>query len=841
MQLRYEKKNHTTSLCDVKPLPAKSTMEVRQKCFKLSRTDRENRLSEVKPRASLGRTHKIKATSAARQKNKKTIDTFDINNIRMGCKPYNTKAHRAELFRFSDWDKKFVVKKDKNTPKHVLTAMRAFNKTKAPLLCPDSKGNLKWITQQPDSYRVIVLHKNATLTGNDKVHYQDQFPFVFYPQIDENHEEAIAKLERQIRIIDFNRDIRHLLPTGPKVVKETAKPTQPLNLPSWEKLYPVWDKPKTPLSYDCTESKTSQSPPKELNMEVAPNLSLKVDNKPILVKNSTTPVVEQNQIQHPECGCAHFLNKEKYTVVYDDIVNVTDGTIIHNVGSDFTCGKGVALAISKKWEMKTHYKVPLGAIDVQTSTDTKVRVISMSVKPRSSIPGNNAKTLYLANMLECIEEVMKITSPDEPIYIPYLIGCGLDGMVKEDIEAILDILPNHITIYCNNKLARSTRSERRKKTKVVISLQRAVSNLETKRKAVSSDEDEEDISFDFSKPAPSVPVKKPKPIRSWPQKLRKEKSFIEVTKPTAEPDATCVSTVPVPKPKTTGLKEEKENRKWVRENLSRFPFKVIGQFFKLHKNPPKPADRSIKNMNLWKTGIIKAQRERELALYEWSKQPGNKLIKTTKESPPSLPVPKKIWKEGEWSGPVELEYIPSFSWALSPNSPYQGKPSVVSLNKLMEESRKATIKKLADEKREAAMADARKKAEALEAKRIASKQRKIEKKPKEILDLFKVEEEIDYTKLLKESVVVDLPIQQSTFTSGEINYKEHEAIVVEPEVSTFEIIQAEEQILTRERALELENAQLKADLASMKDQLTALTEQIANLTSMLAQSLKDKN
>lgn len=613
------------------------------------------------------------------------------DKIIMGCKPYNTRSHRAELFRFSDWDKKFVVKNDKNIEKRVLVAARAFNKTLSPLICRDDKGSNRYIAQQPEQYRLKILHKNAVITGSEKIAYQALFPFQIYPFIEEkSDQEKLASLERIVRKHTFKTDIerlRSVLPRAP------ARKVVQLKKLDWTNLLPVW----------CQETGNQ-------------NKTLKMATQSIEVLNTeATSILSSPSV---EVGCAS-------SVV---------APLVEKIVAD-------ALAT--------------------------VTAVSETAKQSTS---------------------SEVVTP------------------------------------------KRTRSQRRNAAKK--SLARAVSDLGPAKKTQVNTDDESDIEFDFSKPAPKVTPKQGKPVRTFKSILRKEKSFTDVIKPYANPNPKVVFVEEKLKPQALKPVQvdkmlEQTQRKWVRDNLSQFPYKVVRQMFKEHKSPPKPEVRTPKSMSQWKSALIKAQRERELALYQWVQQPGNKLLKP-KSSKPKVQAERKVWKEGEWSGETQLEYVPSFSWALAPNSPYREKPSVVSLNQLMEASRKETIQKKKDEARAKAIAEARAAADKIAARKQALKAKKLAKKPVEVKDL-------------EPEVVVSTETPLTIQTPEVVNLQMEEMkLCAEPAV--ISLAPTEEppveapKTLSIEEQLREENASLRTEVSEMRNQIKALTEQLAELTSMLRSS-----
>jgi len=129
--------------------------------------------------------------------------------------------------------------------------------------------------------------------------------------------------------------------------------------------------------------------------------------------------------------------------------------IVHCVGADFTLGKGFAKLLVDKYGRPTLKHPPyrptrMGDVVAQKITDD-LWIMHMVVKEKSAIPGRKQQTyrLYLQALVEALNRIYKFTPMNVELQIPYLIGCGLDGMPEEDILKVLSELGVQYQRYIN--------------------------------------------------------------------------------------------------------------------------------------------------------------------------------------------------------------------------------------------------------------------------------------------------------------------------------------------------------------------------------------------------------
>jgi len=144
-------------------------------------------------------------------------------------------------------------------------------------------------------------------------------------------------------------------------------------------------------------------------------------------------------------------------IIEGDLLSVHTGVIAHQVNCRKVMGAGLALQIRQKYPIvyEEYLKKPaiLGAIDVLPVTST-LRVANLYAQvdikrakadrlPRVITP----KPLTSLAALECCLTKLKRACPNEAIFLPWGIGCGLGGANWEDVEEIIQkTIPNAVLI-----------------------------------------------------------------------------------------------------------------------------------------------------------------------------------------------------------------------------------------------------------------------------------------------------------------------------------------------------------------------------------------------------------
>ena len=145
----------------------------------------------------------------------------------------------------------------------------------------------------------------------------------------------------------------------------------------------------------------------------------------------------------------------KPVIIDGDLMEVTSGIIAHQVNCQGVIGAGVSGAIIKKYPVVRDryiraFKDPtidplFGYVDIIPVTDTlKVaNIFSQNNCGNAFVTGLVYTSMYqLINGLKEIREKY----PDDVIYVPYKIGCGLGGGSWNDFMKKAKDIPNLIVI-----------------------------------------------------------------------------------------------------------------------------------------------------------------------------------------------------------------------------------------------------------------------------------------------------------------------------------------------------------------------------------------------------------
>jgi len=168
---------------------------------------------------------------------------------------------------------------------------------------------------------------------------------------------------------------------------------------------------------------------------------------------------EWNLTIHPKVSGPNwkYLSTNNKEAIFQLWQNNSDMCLAHVVGSDFSLGKGFAKELKKRYRSMCPDFVKGGtegvpAILMNTATQNRIhRVLyHMVAKEASGIPGKEYKD-YVYNLRECVQQVfdsMTCLGYDEVI-MPWLIGCGCDGLDENDVLSwLIDLAKEHnITIY----------------------------------------------------------------------------------------------------------------------------------------------------------------------------------------------------------------------------------------------------------------------------------------------------------------------------------------------------------------------------------------------------------
>lgn len=138
---------------------------------------------------------------------------------------------------------------------------------------------------------------------------------------------------------------------------------------------------------------------------------------------------------------SHRVNK--YGNVH--VVETTDSTLLmrtpvngdiiaHSVGADMSMGKGVAKQIQRVFG-RPRGRGALGHVEW---LDAKgARIANMVTKVRSSIPGHESSS-YMKHLRDAMRDVyVRAKREHVKVYMPYLVGCGLDGMNEGDCKDLI--------------------------------------------------------------------------------------------------------------------------------------------------------------------------------------------------------------------------------------------------------------------------------------------------------------------------------------------------------------------------------------------------------------------
>lgn len=124
----------------------------------------------------------------------------------------------------------------------------------------------------------------------------------------------------------------------------------------------------------------------------------------------------------------------------NNYIFTADGFIAHCVGADLRLGKGFAKALAQKCGR------PSGHTTVG-SVVWKGDVAHMCTKAASSVRPSDAKH-YMRILQDTLDSVMRqCRRKGRDLYIPYLIGCGLDGMDVGQVLALIHRLSEKHRVF----------------------------------------------------------------------------------------------------------------------------------------------------------------------------------------------------------------------------------------------------------------------------------------------------------------------------------------------------------------------------------------------------------
>ena len=144
-------------------------------------------------------------------------------------------------------------------------------------------------------------------------------------------------------------------------------------------------------------------------------------------------------------------------IINKNILTIDRGIICHQVNCQRAMGAGIALAIRNKWphvyQQYSKVNPKLGLVQVldavHAANGEPIKVANLFAQNLSVIPGTDRCTDYdaLADCLTKINSYTELLNSGRkgygkqgltmPLYIPYMIGCGLGG---GDWEKVLDMI-----------------------------------------------------------------------------------------------------------------------------------------------------------------------------------------------------------------------------------------------------------------------------------------------------------------------------------------------------------------------------------------------------------------
>lgn len=151
-------------------------------------------------------------------------------------------------------------------------------------------------------------------------------------------------------------------------------------------------------------------------------------------------------------------------IIKGDITNVKNGIIVHQVNCQNKIGAGVSGAIIKKWPVVAEryrdicaYCKPaelLGACQyvivrpsgVDPENPTELKVVNLFSQFNY---GNSVKTDVVYTNLKClVRGVLKVCyeNPEETVYVPHGIGCGLAGADWSEVSSWFETIPNLVAV-----------------------------------------------------------------------------------------------------------------------------------------------------------------------------------------------------------------------------------------------------------------------------------------------------------------------------------------------------------------------------------------------------------
>lgn len=151
-------------------------------------------------------------------------------------------------------------------------------------------------------------------------------------------------------------------------------------------------------------------------------------------------------------------------IINGNILDMTDGIIVHQVNCKGVMGAGLALQIKNKWpvvfkEYTEHIKYrferlkqhPLGSINGTSVSNTSKFLMVYNFYSQDNYGRNDRQTNYEA-FEKCLItlnkrfENSKIPIGSIPVYFPYGIGCGLAGGDWEIISKMIEKYIPYATI-----------------------------------------------------------------------------------------------------------------------------------------------------------------------------------------------------------------------------------------------------------------------------------------------------------------------------------------------------------------------------------------------------------
>lgn len=143
-------------------------------------------------------------------------------------------------------------------------------------------------------------------------------------------------------------------------------------------------------------------------------------------------------------------------IIERDILNITNGLVLHQVNCQKVCGAGLAKKIADKYPYwKFIYKQcnkSVGDIHFVNITDN-LKIVNLYAQDNY---GKGLQTDYSA-LKTCFGKFMEnyyLWYYPQPFYLPYKIGCGLGGGDWSIVsEIIFETMPN--AIICQEKTSTS--------------------------------------------------------------------------------------------------------------------------------------------------------------------------------------------------------------------------------------------------------------------------------------------------------------------------------------------------------------------------------------------------